>query len=93
MVSIEDIPAEKRWEIAAKSASAVSFIYDMHLRKVLGEKYDDIDRQIWDELGKESKNFAKAFGLPSGNAKELSDVIRIAGANLYGPEFRFEMVE
>lgn len=32
MISIEDIPAEKRWEIAAKS-----LIYDMHFRKVLGE--------------------------------------------------------
>ncbi|MFZ3060004.1 MAG: L-2-amino-thiazoline-4-carboxylic acid hydrolase [Candidatus Methanoperedens sp.] len=93
MVSIEDIPAEKRWEIAAKSASAMPFIYDMHLRKVLGEKYDDIERQIWNEIGKESKNFAKAFGLPSSNAKELSAIFRIEGATLYGPEFRFEMVE
>lgn len=93
MVSIEDIPAEKRWEIAAKSASAVPFIYDMHLRKVLGEKYDDIERQIWNELGKESKNFAKAFGLPSNNAKQVNDIFRLSGAVLYGPELRFEMVE
>jgi len=35
MVSIEDIPAEKRWEIAAKSASAMPLIYDMHFRKSL----------------------------------------------------------
>jgi hypothetical protein len=46
MISIEDIPAEKRWEIAAKSASAMPLIYDMIFRKVLGEKYDEIERPL-----------------------------------------------
>lgn len=42
MVSIEDIPAEKKWEIAGKSARAMPLIYDMHFWKVLGEKCDEI---------------------------------------------------
>lgn len=69
MASIEDIPLEKRWEIAAKSASAMPLMYDMHFRKVLGEKYDEIEQPLWIELGKELKNFATAMGLPSRNAK------------------------
>ncbi|MCZ7355592.1 MAG: L-2-amino-thiazoline-4-carboxylic acid hydrolase [Candidatus Methanoperedens sp.] len=93
MASIEDIPLEKRWEIAAKSASAMPLMYDMHFRKVLGEKYDEIEQPLWIELGKELKNFATAMGLPSRNAKEVSDIFRIAGMTLYGPEFRFEMLE
>lgn len=46
MVSIEDIPLEKRWEIAARSASAMPLMYDMVFRKAIGRKYDEIERQI-----------------------------------------------
>jgi hypothetical protein len=93
MISIEDIPAEKRWEIAAKSASAMPLIYDMHLRKVLGEKYDEIEKSIWTEGGKEVKNLATALGLPSDNAIEVNEAFGVIGTILFGPEFKFEMVE
>ncbi len=93
MTSIEDVPAENRWVIAARSASAMPIIYDMHFRKVLGEKYDEIERSIWIDQGKELKNFAIAMDMPSNNAKEVSEIFRIAGMILYGPEFRFEMAE
>jgi len=76
MVSIEDIPAEKRWEIAAKSASAMPLIYDMHFRKVLGEKYDEIERHIWTEGGKEVKTLVTALGLPSDNAIEINEAFK-----------------
>lgn len=93
MISIEDIPAEKRWEIAAKSASAMPFIYDMHFRKVLGEKFDEIERSIWTEGGKEVNKLATALGLPSGNAIEVNEAFGVIGTILFGPEFRFDIVE
>jgi L-2-amino-thiazoline-4-carboxylic acid hydrolase len=93
MVNIEDIPAENRWEIAVKSASAMPLIYDRHLRKVLGEKYDEIERSIWTEGGKEVKNLSTALGLPSDNAIEVNEAFGIIGTILFGPEFRFEIVE
>ncbi len=93
MVSIEDIPAEKRWEIAAKSASAMPLVYDMHFREILGDKYDEIEKLIWTEGGKEVKNLAMALGLPSKNAIEVSEAFRIIGTILFGPEFRFDVVE
>lgn len=93
MIRIEDIPAEKRWEIAAKSASAMPLIYDMHFRKVLGEKYDEIERHIWTESGKEVNKLATALGLPSGNAIEVNEAFGVIGTILFGPEFRFEIVE
>lgn len=93
MISIEDIPAEKRWEIAAKSASAMPLIYDMHFRRVLGEKYDEIERSIWTEGGKEVNKLATALGLPSGNAIEVNEAFGVIGTILYGPEFRFDIVE
>ncbi len=93
MVSIEDISPEKRWEIASKSASAMPFIYDIHFRKVLGEKYDEIEKSIWIEGGKEVKNLATALGLPAENAIEINRTFGIIGTILFGPEFKFGIIE
>ncbi len=93
MVSIEDIPAEKRWEIAARSASAMPLMYDMHFRKIVGEKYDEIEKLIWIEGGKEVKNLVTALGLHSDNAIEINETFGIIGTILFGPEFKFDIIE
>jgi len=93
MVSIEDIPVETRWEIAAKSASAVPLLYDKYFRKVLKEKYDDNERPIWIESGKEMKNLAEVLDLPRDKALEISESLGIIGTILYGPEMKTELVD
>lgn len=93
MVSIEDIPAEVRWEIAAKAASATPVAYDMVFREALGDKYDKIERPIYIEAGKEMKGLATALGLPTDNAMDLGDAQGVLTTILYGPEFEFEKVE
>ncbi len=93
MVNIDDIPVETRWEIAAKSASAMPLIYDKYFRKVLKEKYDDIERPIWIESGKEMKNLAEVLGLPRDKAVEVSESLGIIGTILYGPEMKAELVD
>jgi hypothetical protein len=93
MVRIEDIPAEVRWEIAAKAASAIPLAYDMVFREVLGDKYDEIERPIYIEAGKEMKGLAAALGLPTDNARDLDEAQNVLTTILYGPEFEFEKVE
>ena len=93
MVSIEDIPTEVRWEIAAKAASATPVAYDMVFREVLGDKYDEIERPIYIEAGKEMKSLATALGLPTDNAMDLGDAQSVLTTILYGPEFVFGNVE
>ena len=93
MVSIEDIPAEQRWEIAARAASAIPFAYDIAFREAIGEKYDEIEQFIFVEAGKEIKNLASALGLPTGNAREIDETFGIIGTILYGPEFKSETTE
>ncbi|KAF5417495.1 MAG: hypothetical protein C5S49_03305 [Candidatus Methanogaster sp.] len=93
MVSIEDIPAEVRWEIAAKAASATPLAYDMVFREVLGDRYDEIERPIYIEAGKEMKSLAAALGLPTDNARDLGDAQGVLTTILYGPEFEFGTVE
>ena len=93
MVSIEDIPAEQRWEIAARAASAIPFAYDIAFREAIGEKYDEIERPIFVEAGKEIKNLASALGLPTGNAREINETFEVIGTILYGPEFKTETIK
>jgi predicted ArsR family transcriptional regulator len=93
MVSIEDIPAEQRWEIAARAASAIPFAYDIAFREAIGEKYDEIERPIYIEAGKEFRNLASALGLPTGNAREISETFEVIGTILNGPEFKAETTE
>lgn len=93
MVSIEDIPAEQRWEIAARAASAIPFAYDIAFREAIGEKYDEMERPIMVEVGKEFKNLASALGLPTGNAREIDETFEVIGTILNGPEFKAETTE
>jgi hypothetical protein len=93
MVRVEDIPAEVRWEIAAKAASATALAYDTVFREVLGDRYDEIERPIYIEAGKEMKSLAAALGLPTDNARDLDDTEAVLLMILYGPGFEFENVE
>ena len=93
MVNIEDIPAEQRWEIATRAASAIPFAYDIAFREAIGEKYDEIERSIYIEAGKEIKDLASALGLPTGNAREIDETLEIILTILYGPEFEGEITE
>lgn len=75
VVRIEDIPIEVRWKIAAKSAGFMPLLYDKFFREELGDKYDEIERPILTEVGKEMKDIAMILGLPSGNARQLVETI------------------
>ncbi len=93
MVNIEDIPAEQRWEIAARAASAIPFAYDIAFREAIGEKYDEIERPIYIEAGKEIKDIASALGLPTGNAREVYETFGVIATILYGPELEGETTQ
>ena len=92
MVSIEDIPVEERWIIAAKSAGFMPLLYDKFFRKALGEKYDDIERPLFMEAGKEMKDIAMALGLPSGNARQIVETVGILSTISFGSENKYEPV-
>jgi hypothetical protein len=88
MTEIEDIPAYLRWEIAAKSATALPVVFDMIFRKALGERYDAIELPIWVEGGKEVNRIADALGLPKENAGDISDTYGLISKILFGPELK-----
>lgn len=93
MVSIKDIPAEVRWEIATKAANSQSAVYDMLVRQIIGDKIDEIWNVIMTEGGKESKAMAESLGLPTSNAAEIDDALGIISTIILGPEIESDVLE
>jgi hypothetical protein len=93
MVSIKDIPAELRWEIATKAANSQSVVYDMLVRQIIGDKIDEIWNVIMTEGGKGSKAMAESLGLPTSNAAEIDDALSIISAIVLGPEIEGDVIE
>lgn len=93
MVSIKDIPAEVRWEIATKAANSQSVVYDMLVRQIIGDKIDDIWNVIMAEGGKQSKEMAESLGLPTSNAIEIENALDIISTIILGPELVGEILD
>lgn len=93
MVDIRDIPEGTRWQIATRVLSSLPIMYDMALREAVGEKYDELEYQVWMELGRDALDIAKAFQLPVTRAAEVARALRIITVLLFGPEFRYEVLE
>jgi len=93
MVSIKDIPAEVRWEIAARSATSMTGAYGVFFEGALGDKCAEIVKQIWIEGGKEAKGLAEKLALPVGDAREVDEAWGVLSQVLYGPEITWETVE
>ena len=93
MVDLRDIPEAARWQIATRVLSSLPIMYDMAFREVVGKTYDEHEYQVWMELGKDALDIAKAFQLPVTTAAELARALRIITVLLFGPEFRYEVLE
>lgn len=93
MVSIKDIPAEVRWEIATKAANSKSVVYDMLVRQIIGDRVDEIWYMIMTEGGKEAKALAESLGLPASNAPEIDDAVGIISTIILGPEFESDVLD
>ena len=93
MVSIDDIPAKVRWEIATKAANSQSVAFDMLVRQIIGDKIDEIWNAIMMEGGKESMALAISLGLPASNAVEIDNTLSVIPAIILGPELKGEVLE
>ena len=93
MVDLRDIPDGTRWQIATRILSALPVMYDMAFRETVGKTYDELEYQVWIELGKDALDIARAFRLPVTRASELAKALRLITVLLFGPEFRYEVLE
>ena len=93
MVSIEDVPAEVRWKIAAKSGMAMTIAYDMAFRRAFGDQVNNLEIPIWAEGGKEAANIATSLKLPARNALEIDDTLDMISKIMMGPGFEGKRIE
>jgi hypothetical protein len=93
MVDLRDIPEATRWQIATRILSTLPIMYDLAFREAVGKNYDELEYQVWLELGKEAMDIAKAFHLPVSTAAELAGDLRLITRILFGAEFRYEVLE
>jgi len=93
MPDLKSIPDDIKWRLAADCAARLPALYDVAFRKVLGEKYDEIEREIWIELSFRAAAIIKDLGLPVKNAHDLAESMRTVMIILFGPDYKSETID
>lgn len=94
MDAFERIPVDVRWKLAAREVSALPLAYRRAIRDGADDQlYNEIEREVWRERGREAGVIARAFGMPLGNAREVAEAFAAATRVLFGPEYRYEVRE
>ena len=88
MPDLKSIPDTIKWQLAADCAARLPA-----LRKVLGEKYDEIEQNIWIGLSQRAITIARDLALPTKNAHDLAEIMRTVFAILFGPGYASETID
>ncbi|MEL7671522.1 hypothetical protein [Methanobacterium sp.] len=84
-MKFDDIPAELRWKIATKTFKNLFLGYGAAFRQILDEKtVKNVEEMVWIERGKEVKKIADILKLPSKNAIDISNSLKIVGMIIMG---------
>ena len=85
IMELDDIPAELKWKIATKIFQSFFSGYGTAFRQILDEKtVKNVEEIVWAERGKEVKRIAHILKLPSKNAIEVSNALKIVEAIVMG---------
>ena len=86
MPDLKSIPDDVKWRLAADCAARLPALYDVAFRKVLGEKYDEIEREIWIELSRRAiYHCTGSLDCPIKNAHDLAESMRIGHDHPFWP--------
>ncbi len=93
MTDLRDIPDETRWRLAAEFAAHLPVLYESAFRPVVGERYDEIEQEVWMKLSGTAFAIARDLSLPVGTAQDLAETMRVVMVILFGPGFKNEALE
>jgi hypothetical protein len=93
MPDLKSIHDDVKWRLAADCAARLPALYDVAFRKVLGEKYDEIELEIWIELSRRAISIARDLELPVKNAHDLAEGMRTVMIILFGPDYKSETID
>jgi hypothetical protein len=84
-MELDDIPAEVKWKIATRSFQSFFSGYGTAFRQILDEKtVKNVEEIVWTERGKEIKRIADMLKLPSENAIDVNNALKIVGMIIMG---------
>ena len=85
IMKLDDISAELKWKIATKTFKSFFSGYGAVFRQVLDEKtVKNVEEIVWAERGKEVKKIADILKLPSENAIDVNNALKIVGTIIMG---------
>lgn len=90
MPDLKSVPDDMKWRVAADLAAHLPALYESAYRDVVGEKYDEIEQEIWMELSRLALNIVRGLSLPTNNASEIAESIRLVMMIWFGPDFKSE---
>jgi hypothetical protein len=93
MPDLKSIPDDTKWQLAAKLAALLPALYESAYRGVVGEKYDEIEQEIWMGLSTMVSSIVRDLTLPARTASEIAESIRIVLTILFGPDYKSETLE
>jgi hypothetical protein len=93
MPDLKSIPDDTKWQLAAKLAALLPALYESAYRGVVGEKYDEIEQEIWMGLSHMVSTIVRDLALPARTACEIAESIRIVLTIWFGPDYKSETLE
>ncbi len=92
MDTFERIPVDVRWKLAAQGFSALPFAYRRAIRDGADDHlYNEVERKIWQEMGREVGVVARAFGMPLGNAHEIAEAFAASTRVFLGSGWHYDI--
>lgn len=91
---VNQIPAETKWFMAAKGLTGALTAHLNALYNVVGkEKYVEIIRQIWTQIGQGSADEIQSLGMKGDDAKSVGEAGVTMCMCAMGPEYKIEEIE
>ena len=93
MRDLRSIPDDVKWKISAKGAARLPAMYEIVFSPVAGDRYDELEQEIWVEFSKFGFDIARSLQLPITSAEDLAQSMSIVRAILFGPDYKDEVME
>jgi hypothetical protein len=87
------IPDDVKWRISTEFAARLPALYDKVFRPTVGDRYDEMEQEIWMEVAKIAFSTAKNLSLPLATPPDMAETLRTVMIILFGPGFKSETLE
>ncbi len=93
MPDLRSIPDDTKWQLATRLSATLPVLYEMVFRPAAGDKFDELEQEVWARLSDLSLDIARSLQLPLKNAQEIAKAMLIVSSILFGPDFKGEVIE